>query len=308
VINKNAERGASSMYLGDTVFMSYRTRQSDDAVKLGHWLVGNGWCQNVLYIEPGGLAESNEILLIYDIHELTADIVASMNKCDAAVAFNTKDSNDVWKSHWTRMEKRQWQRISNKLEIHEFTPSKGANGYTHTVNQLKSLSENERSILTKISVGTDRQSVRDAPHAVNMWGKFAKSCFVVPCVNADCHKYFLATEKVIYKSIAGEFEVKCPHCQQVSQFVEGSEKGRFHRKRIYYVGESDNQEDLDENLLSRLMYASEVPETFGKLVKYEDEIIISDFTKLGLVYGGIVLGLAAVLAISSKISDYTKKI
>ena len=287
--------------LGSTGFISYRGKYHTAARALADSLGARKKLDKTKLIPPDQLCNAKEILLPYEFHELMGFIADTMSGCDAFVAYS---SADYLSSYWTQMELAHWPRFSKDPVVYVAEPDdEGKPQLTGSI-ALEPLSKNEASLRARVEYGTNRRTVRNSRGMAGAWGKFAKNCFLVPCVGCDEH--FLVTQKAVYAALAGSVKVPCPHCTNIALFEEESRYGNYYRKPVLIVGDTSEARMLEDGELNDLLLASEVPEQFG-LVAMEGETLDSDLKKVMKMYGWVGLGLGVVGGVAYLLDKLNEK-
>lgn len=290
---------------GTRAFLSYRGDDYNTASALAQHLVDTGAFGSITLIPPEKLSRTNEVLLVFEYFELMEFIVDSMHASDA---FLVLDMGSYWNSYWTQTEVLQWRRFARRAEVEVFGPdARGEAIIHHGAAPLEPLSKRELQLWARISVGTNRAMVQGS-RLPQFWGKFARSCFLIPC--PSCKRHFLATQKAVEASLEGEFAVPCSHCRTVASFEVGAQRGTFYRKPILLrkpggrprtPGEAPAA-PLGALELTSLLVASEVPPEFG-LVALPGEKLHSDAVKVLKMYGWMAAGLGAAVLLASLFED-----
>lgn len=284
--------------LGKKVFISYRSyggKGYEDAQTLAHWLVNNGYCEQVVVFPPNSLSASGEQFLPYEYVELMEFILDELARCQAFVYIDTPGYSD---SYFTQAEILQWRRFKDEPVVYPAQVN-GNHVQLGAGTTLETLSHNLKQAWASISVGTAR-SYRSHLNPGLATGKYAKSCFLVGC--GKCGEHFLVTRKAVYAQIKGKFRVACPHCgNDQFPFKEEEQRGLYYRKPITLQQTfATKMRVLEMDEILHLLLQNTLPPKF-KLVQMGNERLDSDLATLGKLYLGIgavlggLIGLAALL-------------
>lgn len=290
------------VHLGQQVFVSYRGDYYSFAEALSQWLVQNNYCANVILFPPNSLSARGEILLPYEYIELMEFILDRLARSDAFVFLNTDDYQD---SYFTQAELLQWRRFRDDPIVY---PVGGSNTFQLGEGlRLETLTKNEKKLWAGISVGVAR-SYRSKFNPGFAAAKYAKNCFMIPC--RKCGQHFVASQKAVYSTLKGQFQIFCPHCSNGQfHFKEGTERGTFYRKPIILEQPYKNRlRILESQEILSLLVNNELPDSIG-LVTLDSEKLSSDLAKVGKAYLGLgalalgAIGLAALFGNSDEDED-----
>lgn len=290
--------------LGNRVFFSYRGYYYSQAKAAAQRLLDNRYCDEVVLYPPNSLSSAGELLLPYEYVELMEFILDRMSRSDAFVFLDSIDNegnHDYTNSYFTQAELLQWQRFKDNPVV--YPVDGGAQGLPGRGVQLDPLTKNQKKLWAKLSVGIARsyQHHMNPPFAT---GKYAKNCFMIPCQRLTCGEHFLASQKAVYSTLKGQFQIVCPHCGNGQfYFREEAQKGNFYRKPV--ILEQPNKGDIrilqSEEIIS-LILDNKLPDSFKTPITLPGEKLSSDLAKIGKVYAGLgvlaagAIGLAALLS------------
>jgi hypothetical protein len=286
--------------LGDQVFISYRGNYYSYAEALKQSLERDRLCKTAILFPPNSLCETSEILLPYEYIELMEFISDHLSQSDAFMFLNTPDYQD---SYFTQAELLQWRRFKDDPAVYAV----GGNGNQFQLGDavhLEPLTGNEKKLWAGISVGIAR-SYKSHLNPGFACGKFAKSCFMIPC--GGCGEHFLATQKAIYDALKGQFKITCPLCGNGEfYFREMHKRGNYYRKPIVLEQEFQTRlRVLETQEILDLLISNELPPSIS-LVSMPGESLSSDIVKLGKFYlalGGLALGALALTTLFSDEDD-----
>lgn len=281
--------------LGKTTFISYRGNYYLAAEAVGHWLVERGYCKSSIVFTPGELSEKDEALLPYEYVELMEFILDRLARTESFVIINT---NDYLDSYFTQAEVLQWRRFKDRPSVYMVgIDDRGQFTLSEPV-ALEPLAKNQKKLWASISVGI----ARSYKHHMNPGfaaGKYAKSCFLLPC--HTCGEHFLISRKAVYRALTGEFTVSCPHCGNSQfQFRELAQRGNYYRKPL--IIEQPHRvaiRVLEDSEILALLVNNELPSRIP-LVSLEGEKFSSDIATLGKFYltlGALAAGVMGLLAL-----------
>ncbi|HEX9937156.1 MAG TPA: hypothetical protein VGB15_08530 [Longimicrobium sp.] len=226
--------------LGKTVFLSYRGKHFDDAVRLREWLVGQGMCRDVVLFAPNVLCAPNEVLMPYEYVEIMGTMRDMISRCNAFIFLNSRDAAtgalDYAQSYFVQTELLQWRLYRTPPVVHAAEVLANGGFALQGPGSLEEASKLEKKLWAGIAVSIDR-SQRSKFNPGFMGGKLNRNCYLVPCER--CGEYFLVTKKKMAAVLRDGGNVVCP-CTRDHQirFVELGQRGNFYRKPIVIASET----------------------------------------------------------------------
>lgn len=284
--------------LGNQAFISYRGDHVDEARRLASALEENQYCKRATLIEPEELSVAGEALLPYEFIELMEFITDRMVKCQSFVYLDTED---YAQSYFTQAELLQWRRFREQPHVYAGTMEISGQGGLSDAIALRPMPRDEKKLWAKFSVGINRrmQGHLSPPFA---GGRFAKTCFLVPCRN--CGEHFLVSQKALREVIAGARRLQCPHCRAANfQVVEGERRGSFYRRPIR-VQQPRKQpvRVLDSMEIMGLIISNDTQARIP-VITTDNETLRSDLATLGRVYGAVAALAGIGLLVASLLRD-----
>jgi len=185
-------------------FISYRGRDHRLAESVAQRLVDSGFADRAVLVPPNRLSEANELLLPFEYFELMEFIVDEMHDCTHFVALNR---GDYWQSYWTQAEVGHWRQLHRRPVVHQVAAGPRDDLALDAGTELDPLPKAESSLKSRISFIASRR-VQNNTRGATFTGRYAKSCFLVPC--GSCEKHFLATQKVVCTAVGSA--IYCPVC------------------------------------------------------------------------------------------------
>jgi len=279
--------------IGKRVFISYRSKDIKKAQKVKDYIISTE--REVILFPPEILSAVGEILKPFEFLELMEFILDEMHKCNTLIAV---DQGDFLDSYWTQIELTQWRRFNDHPQAFSVRVNEesGSIQYLGELN-LTTLSNDEKRLWIRISNGTNRKLRESNPHTMSIWGRYARSCFLVPC--GACGEHFLVSKEALYASVNNEFKTYCPHCSRGPfQFSEGEKNSTFYRKPIFIkrIGQKKPRLLDVSEILTLLVNDKELPSTI-KLVSLPDQEIYTEGTKNLIGVATSILGLTALAGI-----------
>lgn len=291
--------GSPTRYpLGQRAILSYRGAHYEAALRVKEWLEGHGACEQVVLFPPNSLCAPGELLLPYEYIELMEVILDHLARCQSFVFLDTPDYQD---SYFTQAEMLQWRRFRpDPVAVPAGVDARGR-PWTGEPRRWEPLSENEKKLWAKISVGINRK-MQGPRTPASAWGRFAKNCFLTPCER--CGEHLLVTQTAVYAALKGQFRVICPHCSYDRfVFVEGRHLGNYYRKPVSLALQLDPARRAplrvlrDDEILA-LLVQNETPRAIP-MVGLEGENPWSDLKKILVTYGALTVAAAGAFGLAA---------
>ena len=268
-------------------FISYRGAYYEHANAIRHWLIGNGYCKNVVLFPPNSLSIYGELLMPYEYIELMEFILDRLSRCDAFVFLNTPDYSN---SYFTQAEILQWRRFRDNPMVFPI----GQNVDQYVIGQgiqLVPLTLSEKRLWANLSVNIAR-SYQGKFNPGFYGGKHNRNCYLMPC--GICGEHFLIGKKATSLTLRGEYRIVCPHCNNSHfRILEGNQMGTFYRNPIIVEQEFIRPlRVLETSEVLDLLIKDDLPPRIP-LVSLADEHFDNDLIKVGKFFLG---GLAALAA------------
>lgn len=219
--------------IGRTAFISYRSRDVGVVRRFKEEVAGREF-QKIHYIEPGELAESNEILPPFEYFELVEQIAneVRLHKVDAFIILET---GQWWDSVFTFMERAQWRRFSNGGVVHIAEPTLSGSARLVRTEKLEPFDRETHRILNTLSRATNPRLLAYGGSTTPTTGPYSRSAYLVPCPR--CRQYFLARRKSIVQELKRlQPSMTCPFCRYAIPLREGRKRALL-RNRAVLLGE-----------------------------------------------------------------------
>lgn len=230
--------------LGKTVFLSYRGKHFDDAVRLKQWLLGEGICREVVFFPPNVLCAPNEVFMPYEYVEIMGTMRDTISGCDAFVFLDSRDPRtgafDYAHSYFVQTELLQWRIYQTPPVVHPAEILANGGFALRAPVSLEAASKNEKKLWAGIVVGIDR-SQRGKFNPGFMGGKYNRNCYLVAC--ECCGEYFLITRKRMAATLRRGGTMACPCTNDHPiRFAELDRRGHFYRKPIVIASDTGGNE------------------------------------------------------------------
>jgi hypothetical protein len=265
-------------------------RDYEQARALAASLMRDGACRSVVLVPPNRICHARELLLPFEYFELMEFITDRMHNADAFVVLGC---DDYWTSYWTRMEVLQWRRFTNRPRIWlAETAGAGTARLTGSAD-LESLPGFDKRLWAHAAILSNRRM--QGPRTLNPTGRYAKSCFLVPC--ATCRRHFLASQRYTYAQLRASRPLACPHgnCAGRVGVSERPSIGTFYRNPVVLTSAlPPDMPAVDQDTLLDLLMRDDLPAGMD-LRKEPDEWLPTDLTKILIGVGMTALAAIAIV-------------
>lgn len=190
-------------------FISHRSYDYDEALKLRDALISQRVCKEVVLWENESLCYNYEQLTVCEFFKAIDKIKKSMHGCDA---FFIVDASNYENGYFTSAELLVWRYLNDRKECEVRRIKRAENEYMNQRIVLKPLSFREHHSLgfAFYYVNPDYSDM-EAAATMDNWGKYGRNCYLVGC--CKCGKYYLVSEKAMeWYTNTGNSAV-CPNCQ-----------------------------------------------------------------------------------------------
>ena len=189
-------------------FISHRSYDYEEALRLRNALISNGICREVVLWENESLCYNYEQLTVLEFFNALDRIKRSMAGCDA---FFIVDAQNYDNGYFTSAELLVWKYMHGKNDCLAWRMRRDGNKYCMEREELTHLSFRERHSMgwSVYYSNPDYTNMEDAAQLDN-WGKYARNCYLVGC--CGCGKYYLVSKGAMDWYVRSGEAAECPNC------------------------------------------------------------------------------------------------